>query len=412
MEVLNSDSFIGSKFKNLEVLYWDGARQNGVKVYTVSCSVCSKDTELFGDGLFKTTKHSLTDGKIPCGCAPARKWTQHQYSVLIQRKASTKGYTVSFAGHIFNRSDTEATLSCRSGHTWTTKYKTILAGYGCPHCANAVKVVPDDIQVASFLETGKFKQGTKFWRSENIGSGGKLKWYSTCPTCSNDAFVKAGLCNGVFESDVGMLKKGSLPCRCSKKINWTKEQREHQISEVLKNSTDYKFVAWATEGTGWVDGLVIDCAIHGESIIPSGEFLHKNRRCVKCASHGFKKHLPASVYILSITNAAEEITGFGITNDIVTRLSAHKRELGNAGYILKLVGKLDCTGSEAVLFEKSIKAKFACVDIGVAGFKREATLAPAEDVMEYLTHIYSTQKETHGLIRPNNKHRKTEAACS
>ena len=177
-----------------------------------------------------------------------------------------KGFSSEYKG-VFTKLD----LMCEScGNEWDTNTITSLStGVGCPRCAaisTGVRFRKDDATlISSFRASGKFTDDVMFWKSHRESNGKGCKhWHSTCPVCSSDKYVEAGLCSGVFESAAVSLQKGAKPCRCSPTYKWTKEQREFQINEKLKElGSDATFVSWV-EYTGFDSNIIFHCPTHGE----------------------------------------------------------------------------------------------------------------------------------------------------
>ncbi|HBK7931419.1 TPA: hypothetical protein LNI27_003449 [Vibrio cholerae] len=67
-------------------------KQGNHAVFTLECSVCSLDKELWPHGSIKSLKGNLEKGQVSCGCSNIPKWTQSQYEILINRKCEEKGY--------------------------------------------------------------------------------------------------------------------------------------------------------------------------------------------------------------------------------------------------------------------------------------------------------------------------------
>ena len=53
-------------------------------IWNVSCSICSKDKELFPSGLFEGNKYQLDHGQVPCGCSPY-KYNYRQNKIILAR---------------------------------------------------------------------------------------------------------------------------------------------------------------------------------------------------------------------------------------------------------------------------------------------------------------------------------------
>lgn len=136
------DEFIGFQLgigNHLQVIGWDGSRTKGLaKIYTVMCSVCAKDPELFGEGLFKSVKQSLVNGIIPCGCSVGPKWTEAQNIVRIERMCEKRNYKfIGFHGE-YKGWNTYLSLKClKDGCVWSTNtVHGLLSGKGCQVCSN------------------------------------------------------------------------------------------------------------------------------------------------------------------------------------------------------------------------------------------------------------------------------------
>uniref|UniRef100_A0AB39AJB5 Homing endonuclease n=1 Tax=Vibrio phage P018-4 TaxID=3229728 RepID=A0AB39AJB5_9CAUD len=85
--------FVGTQFQTPKggVLTVTGvAGKNGkIAVFSLECSVCSKDKELFPD-VFISTKGHLMKDQVPCGCAKSPKWTPKQDLILTNRLLEEK----------------------------------------------------------------------------------------------------------------------------------------------------------------------------------------------------------------------------------------------------------------------------------------------------------------------------------
>jgi hypothetical protein len=216
----------------IEVVGWSGKCRTA-KYYILKCNKCSKDTELFGEGYFRSVKGSLVKGAVPCGCGRAM-WSKEQFAVLCKRKATELGHT--FLGFIgeWNGAYTKIKILCEKHGEWSsaTINNLINAGQGCPGCgADATvkaSIKPDDMMIASFHESGTFHPDTKFRRSERKNSQGcKVYWFMSCPECGE-----------IGESYSSDLQRGQRPCACSKQrqqecyINWLID--DHNMAVAIK----------------------------------------------------------------------------------------------------------------------------------------------------------------------------------
>ena len=211
----------------LQVVGWGGKNSSNNKYYILFCSMCSKDTELFGDGYFKSEKGGLGKGQLPCGCAKILKWSKEQYAILCQRKARELGYK--FLGFIgeWKGNRTKIKMLCEKHGEWESGiiHNLIHAGNGCLGCrAEVVRAIgeanrkSDDIMIESFFKTEAFHPDTNFWRSERKNSHGcKSYWFMSCPECGETG-----------ESFGSNLSKGQRSCACS-----IHRQQECYINQVI-----------------------------------------------------------------------------------------------------------------------------------------------------------------------------------
>ena len=189
----------------LQVVGWSG-KQGAIKMYVVKCIKCSQDVELFGGGYFKSQKISISKGKLVCGCGKNPRWSKEQYLILCSRKVKELGYTfLGFTGE-WQRVKTKILLSCEKHGVWGSGTITTLIniGTGCPACGATARVKSDDEWIKSFIDSGSFPIGTKFWRSERLNHiGRKEYWFVLCPECGETGTSLN--CN---------LQRGRVPCSC------------------------------------------------------------------------------------------------------------------------------------------------------------------------------------------------------
>lgn len=223
------------KENQLEVIGWSG-RYKSAKYYILKCDICSKDSELFGDGYFKNLKDNLNKGRIPCGCSQATRWTDDQLIIKINRCLDDTSSKLVCLEDYSTRSKIKCTIYCENHGMYSGIWVTSIlhSGKTCPTCGyedGAIKRCPSDEDViASFLETDSFPEDTKFWKSNRTTSQGFYSyWFVNCPDCGVTA-----------EAYVSDLRKGSKPCGCSP----YKKQRQGYINAIVdknKNNIAIKF---------------------------------------------------------------------------------------------------------------------------------------------------------------------------
>lgn len=282
------DDFIGKEFDTPTggVLTVIGKEIiNSRTKYLVECSICNKDKELFPD-VFKITKTHLLKGRIPCGCSKNPNRSEYQWQILVKRICKIKGYD--FLGWYGKWSGVNTKIILYnpiSGNTWDscTVCNFIHNNTGDPAIHGGYAI--DDIDHTSdFFSTGKFKDGTKFCRSDKKDKRGKRSyWLYTCSVCSEDEYVKHGVCNGIFEASTSNLKKGNLSCRCAKTYRWTEEQREYKIKKILEQEGG-KFIHWSDEGYKDYSSKFKWVCHNGHSCETGvSEFVNSHTRCPTCS---------------------------------------------------------------------------------------------------------------------------------
>lgn len=283
---------------------------------------------------------------------------------------------------------TKVKLKCNhDGNEWnTTSINHFLkSGKGCPKCGIKRTATangrPDEDFVGSFIITGAFLSGSTFWRSPH-----KNQWFSTCPVCSDDEYVKAGLCSGVFETSAGSLQRGIKSCRCSTRFRWTQEQREYKIKDTLaKESDGVSFSKWCEPYTNPYSKLVLNCSAHGEWTTNVTGTLHRDNRCPSCAVRGYQPSTDGYVYVLMVDSVIGGFTGFGITGSPARRIKQHEKSLAKEGFHIVDSEIFVLSGREAISLETEIKMKFPVTPQIVPGFIREATHANLyHDVLSFV----------------------------
>lgn len=350
-----SNPFVGSQFKTpkggvLTVVGWDGVSKCGSgKKFTCHCSICNEDKELFPDE-FIILKSGLINGYIPCGCSKNTILTKDQNIVRVQRECYKRGYI--FHGFVGEWSGNKTYLdleNTKTNNRWcSTNLNSFLNGCGDPVeralKTKKVKLKDDAIHIQNFNMAG-FTEDYKFWRSAKLDKRGyKPYWYYTCPECSNDEYVKAGVCTGVFENHTSSLRKGLKACRCSASFHWSKEQREYQINKICKEE-GLTFLGWETNEEyrtheskfKWVCSQVHECCTSVSS------FLNGSKRCKTCRNikqresgngNGYYPERRDEIDFLYVINFNNEYIKVGRSFDVLERIKGSKGLLKCSGMTL------------------------------------------------------------------------------
>jgi hypothetical protein len=254
---MKENTLIGSKFQTpsggeLTVVN-DNGLKGKAKRYICTCSVCSKDEELFPYGSIITHRYTLISGGCPCGCSKKVNWKEWQNKIRVQRECEKRDYIFHGWHGKYKGNNTYLDLEMMvTGVRWdTTSLSSLIKGVGniqegWVKTGKALRKTDRDM-IKCFMNTGKFLDGTKFWRSENTDhKGHKTRWNYICPNCSNDEYVQAGLCSGIFENSGYHLKQGQRSCRCHNRYIWTLEQRDYQINKIC-NDENLTFLGLISE---------------------------------------------------------------------------------------------------------------------------------------------------------------------
>lgn len=194
----------------LEVVGWSG-KSGSNNLYILMCLTCNQDSELFGEGYFRSVKGGLVSGQLPCGCSRSPRWSKDQYSALCSRKATQLGYTfLGFVGEWSNKT-TKIKMSCPKHGIWESGAINglLYESVGCPRCRDEftrfINTKPDVEMIDSFFASGAFHPDTQFWRSgRKTKQGYKPYWFMLCPCCKE-----------IGEARRSELQRGQRPCGCN-----------------------------------------------------------------------------------------------------------------------------------------------------------------------------------------------------
>lgn len=298
--------------------------------FILNCSICSEDKELWSRGSILCTKNNLIQGRTPCGCSKHPTWREWQNKIRVQRECDKIGYIFHGWFGEYKGSTTYLDLeNPETGNRWNTvNINKLLFGRGDPSLKTKIcrqaNILPDQKHIQDFYNAG-FTEDYKFWRSDKQDTTGrKPYWYCTCPVCSNDEYVKAGVCSGVFEVLGSNIKKGSKFCRCSDNYRWTQEQREYQISKICKEE-GLTFISWVDENGYENNNSKFTWICHVGHICSTSvsKFL-SGRRCKTCQRESggcfgyYEKRLEEedTLYIISFGKYIKVGRTFNITSRI------------------------------------------------------------------------------------------------
>ena len=180
----------------------------------VYCDVCSKDSELYGEGYFVEKLYRLKQGIKPCGCGIRKRLTEEQYKIVVRRNAEKNGLVFTGWAGDYNNNYTLCKVACPVHGELKPKRlnQFVNAEVRCRKCVaetlEICKPFPDSVMIEKFLSSGSFPENTEFTRSSRKCKRGKrIYWWVSCPDCGETG-----------EATGQDLKQGKRPCNCSVKM--------------------------------------------------------------------------------------------------------------------------------------------------------------------------------------------------
>lgn len=155
-------------------------------------------------GVWETTTISrFKSGAICPRCYNRNSRSWESYLAELTPIANEKSYKILGTVGDWTGTTTKLRLLCEKHGEWsTTSISNFRLKSGCPGCGKEnLKIsrkIPDEDTAEKLTLISKFKDGTKFWKSNNRTTD----WEYYCPACSEDEYVKAGVCSGIFIGNV------------------------------------------------------------------------------------------------------------------------------------------------------------------------------------------------------------------
>ena len=356
------DTFIGSTTKTaaggvLTVVGWDGRKDGNTKVYTVTCSICSVDSEMFGSGLFYIRKGAFLKGADCCGCSPRHRWTLDQYELRVKRSMAGGKYTfVRWGDYNSKTNQTKMIYNCPDHGERVGTAAGWLVGKRCKDCDSDIRRKSQ----TGFIAHAKRVHGDTYDYSQVVYRGSFDLVEITCHT------------HGGFTQSPASHLAGSGCASChNDRQRKTADDFIADANRVHGNKYDYSI----TDYKAARHKINILCPEHGVFVQTGNNHL-SGSGCPSCAEYGFDAGKPASVYVLRVEGMHGEFTGYGITGNTNKRLQQHTRKLRQSGFeiVESVIFDFD-DGQTALDIENLLKAEFPMTPQEVEGFLTEATFA-------------------------------------
>lgn len=211
----NEDPIIGLNYGSngqLTVIGFTRKYKKRGKMYVSTCNICSQDTELFGNGLFRSSVSQINNNEHPCACGLHYKKNSHEYEILIKRICNKKG--VEFVGfkEPFKNGRSYIKLSCKKHGVWeSSNIETFInrEKSGCPACAselagNRVRLTDEEV-LLKIKESGQYHPDTCIVRSNRLNKNGHKVYFN----------ITCGRCKESVESLYTTILKSGIGCKCS-----------------------------------------------------------------------------------------------------------------------------------------------------------------------------------------------------
>lgn len=201
-------------------------------------------------------------------------------------------------------------------------------------------------------------------------------------------------CNIFFHQPPNSHLKGKGCARCTGKVRKTATEFLFDLW-TLHLQDDYDLSRVVYKGNKAAVELV--CLKTGLSFFATPNNLLRGSRCPCCASLGFNPLNKAGFYLLTCESLSESFTGYGISGDICERMVTHERNLSKSAFVITRQHVWNFqTGASALALENAVKKQFSqasTLGCSIAGFKRESTDAPFDQVKEFIENILQENPE-------------------
>jgi hypothetical protein len=278
--------------------------------YLIECSVCSKDTELYPE--IRQLKSSFRQGKIPCGCAKIPKYSEKQWSILLNRALISRGGKYSLLS-------TEGKLN--------SKCKITLINNDTGNIRDSSLF--DFIRYES--RDGKLDKGSKIssvkrteystvlsriqpileeYGKTLISLSHEKKWIlkyncSECGKLHNE---------GNFSIDICRLEAKGFNCQCHSKS--FRRNAEDVLTEVTFALQDKGFfLSFVPEYTDYNTSKAQWVCNNGHTNIQAlCNMRSSDYSCPRCVKHGYNPNKSAYLYLVSFDEGCQMYLKYGITN--------------------------------------------------------------------------------------------------
>lgn len=297
------------------------------------------------------------------------KLTREEY---VKAAEAVHGDRYDYTDIVYKNIKSYVDIACKLHGKFTQRASNHLEGRGCRICGGSSNLNTDEFtRRCAILHDGTYN-------------------YSLVKYVNNSAKVKI-ICgvHGEFDQVAASHMAGNGCPKCDGRFGRDTEEFIRKSKLVHGDLYGYSETVYTTTHTP----VRIICKLHGGfKKSPAHHLLGSG--CQSCVSYGFNKYKQATIYVLVTKNYC----GFGITNNIKSRLSTHRRNLKKYGLVFEVVKLWHVSGEKAVAIESNLKQNLNIVSMGVEGFKTESVLVKdAGTVVQTIEDFLTNEGEVNGI---------------
>lgn len=274
---------------------------------------------------------------------------------FIRRAREVHGDRYDYSMANYTNAKTKLIIVCKIHGEFMKIPSDHMMGSGCPKCSGRYTRTLEE-----FINQANEVHGYKYDYSEVNYLNSHTKISIICKE------------HGKFSQVAISHLSGTGCAKCGVKIS--SDLKRKSIEDFIKDSIAKYGDLYDYTRVNYINCQVkvdIICNVHGLFQKSPSKFL-SGQGCQSCSTNGFNINSEKSYfYILDVVGEYNFI-GFGVTNNISVRLSAHKTELRKNNCSIHKEYTIQKSGIEVINLENYIKSTYNCSNSNIKGFKTES----------------------------------------
>lgn len=237
---------------------------------------------------------------------------------------------------------------------WKTTFHSVDKFTGCPICSNTNRA-----------ENSRLTEKVIYERLE----GRPLKILKYGGTVMSQSHFECTVCGYILSTSFDSVNHGH---GCPKCVNVARVTEEECVKRLNGRSVQLVKYLGSTK-----EKSLFKCIPCGKEWLNSFNNVQAGQGCPSCTKYGFNPSKPAYLYVLLLDTPKGTCYGFGVTNDIKSRMKKHRKNLGamiDQEYDTIYFDR----GIDAVKIENRWKKSPHIVNINVEGFLTECVTVNLE----------------------------------